>query len=79
LIAHASTFGNRPPRTRAEVDGDGRGVVVALTDAGIGRLREAVPVHARGIATYFASRLADRELAVLERVLDKVTVDCTFG
>jgi DNA-binding MarR family transcriptional regulator len=64
---------------RAEVDGDGRGVVIALTDTGVARLREAVPVHARGIAAYFASRLDDKELAGLERVLDKVTVDCTFG
>jgi DNA-binding MarR family transcriptional regulator len=64
---------------RAEVDGDGRGVVIALTDTGVARLREAAPVHARGIAAYFASRLDDKELAGLERVLDKVTVDCTFG
>jgi DNA-binding MarR family transcriptional regulator len=64
---------------RADVEGDGRGVVVALTDAGVARLTETAPVHARGIADYFVSRLDDEELAVLERALDKVTVDCTFG
>jgi DNA-binding MarR family transcriptional regulator len=64
---------------RADADGDGRGVVVRLTEAGDARLAETAPVHARGVAFYFVSRLDDRELAVLETALDKVTVDCTFG
>jgi DNA-binding MarR family transcriptional regulator len=64
---------------RADADVDGRGVVVALTDAGVGRLTETAPVHARGIAAYFVSRLEDQELAVLQSALDKVTLDCTFG
>ena len=64
---------------RADANADGRGVVVALTDAGVARLTETTPIHAHGIAEYFVSRLDDRELAVLESALDKVTVDCTFG
>ena len=64
---------------RADAGADGRGVVVALTDAGVARLAETVPAHARGIGEYFVSRLDDQELAVLESALDKVTVDCTFG
>ena len=52
---------------------------VALTEAGVARLTETAPVHARGIARYFVAPLDDEELAVLERALDKVTVDCTFG
>lgn len=64
---------------RADATADGRGVLVALTNAGAARLTETVPVHVRGIAEYFVSRLEDEELAVLERALDKVTVDCTFG
>jgi len=64
---------------RSETNTDGRGVVVALTEAGVARLGETVPAHARGIAEYFVSRLDDQELAVLESALDKVTVDCTFG
>ncbi len=64
---------------RADATADRRGVVVALTDAGAARLIETVPVHARGIAEYFVSRLEDEELAALERALAKVTVDCTFG
>ena len=64
---------------RSEADADGRGVVVALTDAGVARLTETVPAHVHGIAEYFVSRLDDHELVILENALDKVTVDCTFG
>jgi DNA-binding MarR family transcriptional regulator len=58
---------------------DGRGVVVSLTEAGMTRLRETAPVHLRGVAHLFIEPLTDEELAVLERALEKVTVDCTFG
>lgn len=64
---------------RADAGADGRGVVVALTEAGVARLADTVPIHAHGIAEYFVSRLDDEELAVLESALDKVTVDCSFG
>jgi DNA-binding MarR family transcriptional regulator len=58
---------------------DGRGVVVALTQAGITRLAETAPVHARGISELFVAQLDDQELALLERALSKVVVDCSFG
>jgi DNA-binding MarR family transcriptional regulator len=58
---------------------DGRGVVVALTQAGIARLAATAPVHARGIAELFVAQLDDQELALLERALNKVIVDCSFG
>src|SRR5207249_4884405 len=64
---------------RANSAADARGVVVALTDAGVGRLTRTAPVHARGIFELFVSRLDDQELAVLESALKKVTLDCTFG
>jgi DNA-binding MarR family transcriptional regulator len=65
---------------RANIPADARGVVVALTDAGVGRLTETAPVHARGVFELFVSRLGDQELAVLESALAKVTtVDTTFG
>jgi DNA-binding MarR family transcriptional regulator len=64
---------------RANADADARGVVVALTDAGVARLAETAPVHAREVFELFVARLDDQELAVLESALDKVTVDCTFG
>src|SRR5437867_3507519 len=58
---------------------DGRGVVVALTDAGMARLAETAPVHVRGISKLFVAQLDDQELALLERALNKVIVDCSFG
>jgi DNA-binding MarR family transcriptional regulator len=64
---------------RVNADVDRRGVIVELTEAGVARLAETAPVHARGIAGLFVARLDDQELAVLEGALDKVVVDCTFG
>src|SRR5438128_2098732 len=64
---------------REKADTDARGVVVALTEAGIARLAETAPVHVRGISKLFVARLDDQELALLERALNKVIVDCSFG
>src|SRR3989440_843243 len=64
---------------RANADADARGVIVALTDAGVARLTETAPVHLRGVSELFVTQLDDQEHAVLKNALDKVTVDCTFG
>src|SRR6202165_3094070 len=64
---------------RDTADADGRGVVVALTDAGVARLTETAPVHVRGVSELFVAKLDDQELAALKRALDKVSVDCAFG
>ena len=65
--------------TRASDEADARGVVVALTDKGIARLAEATPIHLRGVVELFVFQLTDKELALLKRALDKVTVDSSFG
>jgi DNA-binding MarR family transcriptional regulator len=64
---------------RADADADGRGVVVVLTDAGLARLAETAPIHARGISNLFVAKLDDQELAILERALRKLIIDCSFG
>lgn len=64
---------------RSSADVDARGVVVALTDAGVARLTESVPVHLARVSELFVERLDDEELALLERVLAKVTLNCSFG
>lgn len=64
---------------RADADADGRGVMVALTQAGVARLTETAPAHARGISKLFVEQLDDQELAILERALGKVIIDCSFG
>jgi DNA-binding MarR family transcriptional regulator len=64
---------------RTSADGDARGVAVALTEAGLGRLSTTVPVHLRRVTELFAEPMDDDELAVLERALAKVAIDCSFG
>ncbi|HEV2005358.1 MAG TPA: MarR family winged helix-turn-helix transcriptional regulator [Candidatus Limnocylindrales bacterium] len=63
---------------RADAIADGRGVVVALTDANAACVAETAPIHAQGIAEYFVPRLDDEERVLLERILDKVTIDGMF-
>jgi DNA-binding MarR family transcriptional regulator len=55
---------------RKSSDSDVRGIVVRLTEAGMARLVEAVPVHLEGVPKLFLERLDDQDLAVLERALD---------
>ena len=64
---------------RTNTDVDGRGVVVALTDAGVARLVEAAPAHLRRVRELFVDRLSDGELSALASALEKVAVDCGFG
>src|SRR5437870_13489601 len=64
---------------RAHADADGRGVVIQLTNSGLGCLTVAAPVHVRGVSDLFITKLDDQELAVLETALAKVTLDCNFG
>jgi DNA-binding MarR family transcriptional regulator len=64
---------------RTTADGDARGVVVTLTEAGVARVTETVPVHLRMVAELFMAKLDDQELSVLESALKKVIVDRTFG
>ena len=58
---------------------DAREVVVSITDDGVARLQEVVPVHVRGVARLFVGQLDDQELAALEQALKKVIADCSFG
>ena len=64
---------------RTTSEGDGRGVVIGLTEAGLARLAEAVPVHLGGISKHFIERLDDEELEALERTLEKVSLNRSFG
>jgi DNA-binding MarR family transcriptional regulator len=65
--------------TRTTADGDARGVVVTLTDAGVARVSETVPVHLRAVTELFVAKLDNHELAVLESALKKVILDRAFG
>ena len=58
---------------------DGRAVVVALTDAGVKRLAQLAPLHARAVMEMFVSRLTANDLSALHRALAKVTEATTYG
>jgi len=64
---------------RTSSDADGRGVVIALTETGLARLSETVPVHLEGVSKLFIEQLDDQELEVLERALEKVSLSCSYG
>jgi DNA-binding MarR family transcriptional regulator len=64
---------------RTTADGDARGVVVALTEAGVARVTETLPVHLRTVAELFMAKLDDHEISVLETALKKVILDRSFG
>ena len=65
--------------SRTSSDADGRGVVIALTPTGLARLAKALPVHLEGVSKLFIERLDDEELDVLQRALEKVSLNCSFG
>jgi DNA-binding MarR family transcriptional regulator len=52
---------------------DRRGTWVVLTDAGWARLRDAAPVHIRGVAEHFAAHLSEDEAALLRSVLRRIS------
>jgi len=58
---------------------DGRGVVIALSEAGLARLMEAVPVHVKGVSRLFIERFDDQELEFLQHALERVTLSRSFG
>ncbi len=53
--------------------------MVVLTETGVARLREAMPIHLRRVSELFIEPPDDQELAVLEHALHKVTPHCSFG
>ncbi|MEO7980530.1 MAG: MarR family transcriptional regulator [Sporichthyaceae bacterium] len=57
---------------REACDEDARGLFTVLTDAGLERLREASPVHLRGVAEHAMGRLDDAEAAALAGLLAKL-------
>jgi DNA-binding MarR family transcriptional regulator len=54
---------------RTVCDSDRRGILAEITTAGRAALREAAPIHLRGIAEHFASHLSADDLAALRHAL----------
>ncbi len=55
---------------------DARGSYATLTTAGLGRLRDATPVHLAGVRRHFLAAISDVELATLASVLEGVVAAC---
>jgi DNA-binding MarR family transcriptional regulator len=64
---------------REACDSDARGLFTVLTDEGLQRLREASPVHLRGIADHGVGRLADEEASQLAQLLGRLLDDDPLG
>lgn len=58
---------------RATPPDDARGVWVAITDAGLAKLREAQDTHYRGLQARLFSRLSPREIDQLARLTAKIS------
>lgn len=58
---------------RTVSDADRRGRTVTITDAGIERLRDAAPVHLRGVAAHFGAHLDADEAKMLAEVLGRMS------
>src|SRR5512140_3465372 len=57
---------------RAACADDARVSWATLTPAGFARLRDASPIHLRGVETHFLARISDDEREVLVRALETV-------
>jgi DNA-binding MarR family transcriptional regulator len=58
--------------TRSRRADDARVVDVVLTDAGFTALRDAYPIHLRGVREHFVDRLTPEQLATLADAMDAV-------
>lgn len=58
---------------RAACPSDRRGVEAVLTEKGLVTLREAAPVHLRGIEEHFAGHLTADEATLLHRALARIS------
>lgn len=57
---------------RATCESDRRGQWAQLTDSGYARLRDATPVHLRGVAEHFIDRIPADELDDLRQTLARI-------
>lgn len=60
---------------REACDSDARGLFTVLTPEGLDRLRQASPVHLRGVAQYGVGRLDESEAAQLSTLLSRMLDD----
>ena len=64
---------------RESCPSDLRGTNAVLTDAGYERLRDAAPIHLRGVREHVVDLLTAEEVQVLATALGRVAGDCDKG
>lgn len=72
LSHHISRMEERGLVRREEVDGDGRGTSVVLTEAGISAIRSAAPLHLRSVRRHFLDHLTADEVTTLGHITTKI-------
>lgn len=60
--------------TRHIIASDRRGRQIVLTDAGRQRLRDAAPVHLRGVVEHFAQHLQDGDAEAITTILRRMAL-----
>jgi DNA-binding MarR family transcriptional regulator len=64
---------------RRTCESDRRGAFVGVTPAGAAALRNAAPVHLRGITEHFTSHLSGEELRLVRTVMERLAVAAEEG
>ena len=64
---------------RESCPSDARGTNAVLTDLGLERLKEAAPIHLRGVREHVIDVLSPEEIAALADVLGRIAGTCPGG
>jgi DNA-binding MarR family transcriptional regulator len=72
LTHHIGRMERRGLVRREECADDGRGAIVALTDAGFASIEGAAPAHVAAVRRHFVDLLTDDQLATLRSISDTV-------
>lgn len=72
LTHHIGRMERRGLVRREECADDGRGAIVALTEAGLASIEDAAPAHVASVRRHFIDLLTDDQLATLRSISDTV-------
>lgn len=72
LSHHITRMARRELVERQQCSEDGRGAYVAITSAGRAAIERAAPTHVDGVRELFFDGLTAEEMAVLDRVTDRL-------
>ncbi len=79
LSHHIARMQSRGLVTRDEVESDGRGSVVVLSDKGLQTLEAAAPGHVAAVRAHLIDRLSPDQVAVLGNIAELVVAGLSEG